>query len=274
MMIRFATSLVLAALFAPQVAAALIVIPMTSHEQFLRVDPADVATSAVVIALTANGLQPGQTIFIEPLGGFDNGPEGDAPRALMAVFSASATLLGPSLIARVPDAIDAGPDYVTHTTCPGNLPTDIPEDFTVPIGGTSVEIPAGATHLFLCPRECYSRDNSDPNGDFGARITLSTTGVSSTAAATSWLAAPRPNPMRTHCAISFSLAAAGRAAVTLCSVDGRRIRTLVDRMFDAGVHQVSWDGTDDRGIPVAAGVYLAHLVTGGAGLSRQLVVVK
>lgn len=192
--------------------------------------------------------------------------------ALMAVFSASATLLGPSLLVRVPDAIEAGLDYVTHTTCPGNLPTDIPQDFTVPIEGVSVQIPVGATHLFLCPRECYSRDNSDPNGDFAARISLVTTAVSDIPEL--WLRTPWPSPMRTRSTISFAVPTDGPVEVAIHGVDGRRVRTLLDGAISAGTHHVTWDGMNERGAPAGCGVYFARLVTVQGTRVRRLIVVR
>jgi hypothetical protein len=85
----------------------------------------------------------------------------------MGVFSASTTLLGPTLLNRVPGAIDAGQDHPTIPTCPGNLPTDIPQDFSVNPTSVDVVIPAGAAYLFLATRDCLYRDNTDPDGDFG-----------------------------------------------------------------------------------------------------------
>ena len=235
--------------------------PLTSFEQYLRVDPADIASPPVILRLADYGLAPGALIRIEPLGGFDNGPGVDVPAALMAVFSASATLLGPTLLVRVPDAIEAGVDYVTHTTCPGNLPTDIAQDFTAPVEGVLVEIPPGATHLFLCPRECYSRDNSDPNSDFGVRISLVSTGVGDHLAAGLSLAAPTPSPMRTNCSMSFALPSPGMVRLALFGLDGRRVRVLLDGPLAAGAHERIWDGRDERGTPAPAGVYFAKLVT-------------
>jgi len=263
-----------ASLLIARCAAAQLVMPMTSHEQFLRVDPADIASPAVVIPLADHGLAPGNVIRIETLGGFDNGPEGDSPRALMAVFSGSATLLGPSLQVRVPDAIDAGADYVTHTTCPGNLPTDIPEDFTVPIEGVSVEIPPAATHLFICPRECFSRDNTDPNSDFGVRISVVAVAVAETPSSRLSMQTPWPSPMGTRCTIAFAVPADGPVGLTLHGVDGRRVRTMLDGLLPAGAHGAVWDGRDERGLPVAGGVYFARLTTNQGTRVRRLIVVR
>ena len=47
--------------------------------------------------------------------------------------------------------------------------TDIPEDFR--IANTVVQVPVGATYLFVAAHDIYYSDNSDPDGDYGVRIT-------------------------------------------------------------------------------------------------------
>jgi hypothetical protein len=271
---RHLLALVAASLLSAGSSAAQVTIPMSSHEQYLRVDPTDVASPALIVPLADNGFVPGQKIKIEPVGEYDNGPGGDTYKAMMAVFSASATLLGPSITVRVPDAVDAGTDYVTHTTCPGGYATDVPEDFTVDDAGVEVAIPAGATHLFLCPRECYSSDNSDPDGDYGVRITIVAAGVPAPLGAALALKVPRPNPSGSRCSISFALPAPGRARLTLHGVDGRLVRTLVDGPLPAGPHEVEWDGRDRGGAAVMPGIYFARLSTGQGALTRRVVVAR
>lgn len=251
--------------------AAQVTLPMTSHEQYLRVDPSDTASPPLVVALEAHGFQPGGTLRIEPQGDYDNGPGGDAFKPMMAVFSSSPTLLASDLVARVPGAIDAGIDYLTHTTCPNNLPTDIPEDFTVDEAGVDVQIPAGATHLFLCPRDCYTQDNSDPDGDFGVRLTQIVTGVP-TAGPTSFALLPaRPTPALTSAVIPFAVPVQGHVRLTLHDLSGRRVATLLDEPVVAGRHEVGWDTRRADGRRAPAGIYFVHLVTAQGERTGKLV---
>ena len=255
-------------------AAAQIIIPMSSFEQFLRVDPADVAQAPLVVTLESYGLAPGYTLRIQPVGGFDNGPGTDAPHAFMAVFSASSTVLASSLRYRVPGAIDAGEDYVTVPTCPGGHLTDIPEDFTVNVEGVDVVIPAGATHLMLCPRECYSNDNSDPNSDFAAQLTLVSTSTAAPPAASLSLRAPWPSPTTSGCTIAFTLPTASSVTLEIYGVDGRRVRTLLEWPLAAGAHEFAWDSRDGQGARVASGVYVARLASPLEVRTHRIVVVR
>ena len=71
-----------------------------------------------------------------------------------------------------------------------------------------------------------------------------------------------PNPFNPKTTIRFSLPAAGRTSVAVYDVAGRRVRTVLDEVLPAKVHEVSWTGDDDQGRQVAAGVYF-YMVTSG-----------
>jgi len=58
--------------------------------------------------------------------------------------------------------------------------------------------------------------------------------------------------------VRFGVASAGRVQISLYDVAGRRVRTLADRVFPAGEHELQWDGTDDAGGHVARGVYFVR----------------
>jgi flagellar basal-body rod modification protein FlgD len=62
--------------------------------------------------------------------------------------------------------------------------------------------------------------------------------------------------------------------LTIHDVAGRRVRKLIDGTRSSGRHDVRWDGRDDAGQAVAAGVYLARVVAAGGMDYRKLVLVK
>jgi subtilisin family serine protease len=71
-----------------------------------------------------------------------------------------------------------------------------------------------------------------------------------------------PNPFNPKTTIRFALPEAGRTSVTIYDVAGHLIKTVVDDVLPAQVHQVTWTGDDDNGRTVAAGVYF-YLVNSG-----------
>ena len=100
--------------------------------------------------------------------------------------------------------------------------------------------------------------------------TQSTTAVPALPTVTAFLS-PSPNPFKENSALTFSLARPGPVALEIFSVDGRRVRSLVQGARDAGEYRMTWDGRNDRGELVGAGVYYARLST-GQGQFRHTVV--
>ena len=72
-----------------------------------------------------------------------------------------------------------------------------------------------------------------------------------------------PNPARgSATTVEFAMAQEGEARVRVFDVTGRTVRTLGARRFSSGVHRLEWDGRDDGGGSVAAGVYFVRVETG------------
>jgi len=140
---------------------------------YLRTSQDEMAGDALSIDLVAIGIAPGDWILISRVGAFQPGEvdyEDDAT-FLLGVFSSSAVLLPMSAPHRVQDVVASGVDpWPTGPTYFDTLSTDIPEDFAVTSSG--IQVPPGATHLFLAPPDAYYSDNSDPNGDFGVEISV------------------------------------------------------------------------------------------------------
>ena len=257
-------------------ATAQVDVPINVLAAYLHVDTADTAHAAVPVALASLGLAPGITIRIDPIGDWDNGPGGDVYTNTLAVFSGSATLLAPSAPDRVPDAIAAGVTAYTGPTWPSNEPTDIAHDFVILNELTeTVVIPPGATHLFLTPADIYYRDNSDPDGDFAARITVISAATEAPVVAARHPAlAAQPNPFAHGTSIRFAAPRAATVRLTIHDVAGRLVRTLLDGSVAAGDHLVTWDGWTAAGRPAAPGSYFARLDDRERRESLRLILVR
>ncbi len=262
--------LVVLSCFLPALAFADVTLTMSGAGPYLRVDPTDVAGSPRIVPLADYGFAPGSTLRITPLGDFHNGIDGDIHTPMFAVFSASSVLLAPNLQQRVAGALDAGTDTNSGLTCPSGLPTDIAEDFFVPVGGVEVVIPAGATHLFIQPVECYFIDNSDPDGDYAVSLAAPATGVSGRPIARLALAAPRPNPARGETRVQFSLASGTAAEIEVLDVQGRCVlRQSVPAAGAGGARDVRLQTGGLR-----AGAYQVRVHAGGRSESRPLTIVR
>jgi hypothetical protein len=88
------------------------------------------------------------------------------------------------------------------------------------------------------------------------------------------LAFAAPNPFREATTFAFDLAEAARVELTLYSVDGRRIRTLVEGAREPGQYRAPWDGRDSHGRAVGPGVYYARFVAGSKRFTRTVVFLR
>ena len=83
------------------------------------------------------------------------------------------------------------------------------------------------------------------------------------------LDAPFPNPTRGGMTIRYSLPSPDHARLDVLDRSGRRVAVLADSMHSAGSHLVPLAAG-----ALAAGVYVVHLTSGSASLSRPLTVVR
>lgn len=248
----------LTALLAGAAAAQVHTVPITPNASFLHKDPFDSPADAVPIPLAGLGLTPGSIVKLQSSGDWDNGPGADVHFHFAAVFSASSTLLPATERYRVPDALGVGIDQNMGVTCPSADSMDTPQDFRIDTTGVVVTIPLGATHLFVMPLDCYSVDNTDPDGDCALTITvIALAGVRGGVADAAPLA--YPNPFRGGTSIRFALPQPGPLRLAVHDVTGRRVRTLASGEWAAGSHEVRWDGLDSHGAPVARGTYFVRL---------------
>ena len=85
-----------------------------------------------------------------------------------------------------------------------------------------------------------------------------------------------PNPLRAGAQgrIAFTLDRSGPARVSVVDLQGRIIKTLFDQTAGAGAHELSWDGTDYAGRPVAGGVYMVSLKTTAVETGKKMVILR
>ena len=62
-----------------------------------------------------------------------------------------------------------------------------------------------------------------------------------------------------------------RISLSLFDAAGRLVRLLLDETIASGSHRVAWDGRNDGGQEVAAGVYFYRLDAGEFSATRRLV---
>ena len=83
-----------------------------------------------------------------------------------------------------------------------------------------------------------------------------------------------PNPFNASTSIRFGLPARGDVVLTIHDLAGRRVARFDAPNAPAGTSTVVWLATDERGGPVASGVYLLKLWTSAGSDSARLCYVK
>jgi hypothetical protein len=83
-----------------------------------------------------------------------------------------------------------------------------------------------------------------------------------------------PNPFNPSTTISFDLPTRVQTSLIIYNVSGQIVRTLISRELSAGSYRIEWDGKDNRGRPVATGVYLYRLTAGTFSESKKMMLVK
>lgn len=84
-----------------------------------------------------------------------------------------------------------------------------------------------------------------------------------------------PNPFRTRTTISSSLPAQTVVKLRIVDLQGRTIRRLLDAQpVEPGPIRFAWDGTDDAGARLAAGVYLCRLDAPALHLTHAMTLLR
>jgi uncharacterized repeat protein (TIGR01451 family) len=80
-----------------------------------------------------------------------------------------------------------------------------------------------------------------------------------------------PNPFRRATTLRWALPAAAAVRLDVFDLGGRRVRSLVSGASPAGRHATAWDGADDDGKRLGAGIYFAWLSAGKQHLVTRIV---
>jgi predicted GH43/DUF377 family glycosyl hydrolase len=85
----------------------------------------------------------------------------------------------------------------------------------------------------------------------------------------------QPNPFNPRTVIPYHLLESAPVSLQVFDVAGRLVRRLLDDdAVGAGTHAVPWDGRDDTGRPVSAGVYFYRLAVAGSVETRRMTMIK
>ncbi len=88
------------------------------------------------------------------------------------------------------------------------------------------------------------------------------------------LAQNYPNPFNPKTTIQFELHRPGRVKLVILNLLGQPVRVLVDQTMPVGLHQVSWDGRDEKGNLLPSGTYFYQLTASEYQQTKRLIFMK
>ena len=83
-----------------------------------------------------------------------------------------------------------------------------------------------------------------------------------------------PNPFNPTTTLRYDIPEDGNVSILIYDMMGRQIRTLVNRNVSAGYHFIQWDGTNQSGSPVSAGVYIYILQSENYRSLKKMILLK
>ena len=130
---------------------------------------------------------------------------------------------------------------------------------------------SGATVTYIDESNMNIQFRGTTDGRGWYEVDLDVTGVQETSPVPFSLGQNYPNPFNPATTIPFTLDTAGHVELSIYSITGQIIVLLINAELGAGDHALRWNGTDDRGNHVGAGVYLYRLIAGTRSATGKMV---
>jgi PKD repeat protein len=83
-----------------------------------------------------------------------------------------------------------------------------------------------------------------------------------------------PNPFNPTTKISYDLPKNEFVSISIYDVMGRKMKSLINSMQEAGYRSITWDATNDLGQPISAGMYIYTIQAGEFRQTRKMVLLK
>jgi len=83
-----------------------------------------------------------------------------------------------------------------------------------------------------------------------------------------------PNPFNPTTTIEYSIPEAGNVNLVIYNLAGQKVRTLINENQPASFKKIVWDGRNDMGESVGAGIYFYKLVSGNFSKIQKMTLIK
>ena len=83
-----------------------------------------------------------------------------------------------------------------------------------------------------------------------------------------------PNPFNPSTTISYEIPQSEKVSLVVYDILGQKVRTLVNKVVKSGVHEITWNGTNEAGNRMASGIYFYKLDAGSFSRTMKMVMLK
>jgi hypothetical protein len=84
----------------------------------------------------------------------------------------------------------------------------------------------------------------------------------------------QPNPVSGRAVLGFDLVRPGAVALDLYDIHGRRVLSFARGTLDPGRYRYDWNGADEHGARLPAGVYIVRFTAPGLCASQRVALVR
>jgi hypothetical protein len=147
---------------------------------------------------------------------------------------------------------------------------------TIKLYGTITDKETGAvipqaTISFTLGFSGTTQTTTDTDGNYELFLEISPTSVGTSNLPESFLLNQNyPNPFNPTTIIEYQIPKAEKVQLAIFNIMGQKICQLIDGYQNEGFHKIKWNGTDDSGKRVSAGVYLYQLKMGNQTAIRRM----
>ncbi len=83
-----------------------------------------------------------------------------------------------------------------------------------------------------------------------------------------------PDPFNPTTTIYFTTDCMGNTEIIIYNIKGQKVKTLINENLEAGIHQIVWNGKDDKNRDVPSGIYLYKLETDEYSEVKKAILLK
>jgi hypothetical protein len=140
------------------------------------------------------------------------------------------------------------------------------------ISYTDLNVPDG-TYEYYITSLTYDGE-SDPSNQVSVLVDFTANDENEIVGVQTELLSNYPNPFNPETNIAYNLKSNEVVQLSIYTVLGKRVKTLVNASQHAGNYNIVWNGTDDMGNTLSSGVYFYKLQAGLYTRTRKMILMK